>query len=67
MLDSIFKDWKTTLGGIMALVGMLAMAFSEHVEAAGGEIEIGPLIAALGAALIGFFSGDSTRKLDKPK
>lgn len=58
LFSALFKSWKTTAGGVLALAGALLMAASSYVEGAGDNFEIGSLLVAIGAAASGFFGRD---------
>lgn len=59
LLDAIFKSYKTTLGGALALAAALLFASSEYFEASGDNFELGALLLALGASISGFFGRDA--------
>ena len=52
------KSYKTTMGGILAAVGLIATAGAGWAETGFDATSTGPLVAAVGAIVLAIFARD---------
>jgi cyanate permease len=59
---SVRENYKTTLGGILAAVGLAAFGVSVMVEDGFNAEVFGALVSSLGSLLYGLFAQDAQKK-----